>query len=82
MALLVAMYGAVRAAIWSPDPEIAYWAGVVFVYAVAVGASLLSGPPFVGPGGVQFWALLGALYGAQERSRVNALKAKTQAAEL
>ena len=58
----------------------AYWAGVVFVYAVAVGVSVFSGPPFVGPAGVQFWVLLGARYGAQEQSRVDALKAKARAA--
>jgi hypothetical protein len=81
-ALALAFLGVARTAIRAPDPEVAYWAGVVFVYAVAVGVAMLSGPTFVGPAGVQFWVLLGALYGAQERSRVDALKAKTRAADL
>jgi hypothetical protein len=75
-ALVLAFAGVVRTALKAPDPEIAFWAGVVFVYTVATGAMLLSGPTFVGPPGIQFWLLLGALYGAQECSRVDALKAR------
>ena len=79
-ALVLAFLGAIRTAIWSRDPEVAYWAGPVFVYMVAMGVGLLSGPTFVGPAGVQFWVLLGTLYGADQRSRLDALKAKTQVA--
>ena len=81
-ALILAFVVVVRTAIWSPDPEVAYWAGAVFVYAVAAGASLMGGPTFEGPPGVQFWVLLGALYGTQQQARVDALKAKTRIAEL
>ncbi len=81
-ALILAFVGATRTALRSPDPEVAYWAGAVFVYAVAAGAGLLGGPAFVGPAGMQFWVLLGALYGAQQQARVDVLKAKTRTAEL
>lgn len=79
-ALVLAVASVVRIALWSPYPEVAYWGGVVFVYTVTLVVGILGGPPFVGPAGVQFWALLGALYGAQERSRVDALKARAAAA--
>ena len=81
-ALILAFVVVIRTAVGSPDPEVAYWAGAVFVYAVAAGASLLGGPTFQGPPGVQFWVLLGALYGAEQQTRVDALKAKTRIAEL
>jgi hypothetical protein len=82
VALILAFIIVIRTAVWSPDPEVAYWAGAVFVYAVAAGASLMAGPAFEGPPGVQFWVLLGALYGTAQQARVDALKAKARIARL
>lgn len=79
-ALVLAFVVVVRTAVGSPDPEVAYWAGTVFVYAVAAGVSLMAGPTFEGPAGVQFWVLLGALYGTAQQARVDVVKAKARAA--
>jgi hypothetical protein len=79
LALLMAIYSAARTAVKCPDSEIAYWAGAILVYAVTVLIAAFAGQPFMSPMGVQFWALLGGLYGAQEFSRVEAAKAKLRA---
>lgn len=79
LALILAMFSAARTAVKCPDPEVAYWTGAMIVYAVATMVGIFGGQPFMSPMGVQFWALLGAVYGAQELSRVNAAKARAKA---
>ncbi len=81
LALLFAVASAVRTAVKCPDPEIAFWTGAVIVYVVAILTAVLAGQPFMAPMGVQFWALLGAIYGANELVRVNAAKANARAAQ-
>ena len=80
IALIAAFISAVRTALFCPDPEVAYWAGAVVVFAMSIATMLMAGVPFMAPIGVQFWAMFGALYGAQELSRVEASKARIRAA--
>jgi hypothetical protein len=82
LALLLAIYSAAKTAVKCPDAEIAYWAGAILVYAITVLIAAGAGQPFMAPMGVQFWALLGGLYGAQEFARVEAAKAKMKVAEV
>lgn len=74
LALALAMCSAMWTALRCPDPEIAYWAGVVVVYGVAAVSSAFGYPAFMAPAGVQFWALFAALFGAQEQARINAAR--------
>jgi hypothetical protein len=69
LALAAAMASATRSALRSPDPVVAYWAGVILVYGVTIVASTFGYPVFMAPAGVQFWALFGALYGADACAR-------------
>jgi hypothetical protein len=79
LALIVALFSAVRTAVKCPNPDVAYWAGAALVFAVTTLVSALAGCPFMAPMGVQFWALLGAVYGAQEFARVETVKARLRA---
>ena len=80
LALIMAVFSAVKTAVKCPDPEIAYWAGAVLIFTVTVITAAMGGATFMAPMGVQFWALLGAVYGAQEHARVEAVKARLRAA--
>jgi hypothetical protein len=82
LALLLAIYSAAKTAVKCPDPEIAYWAGAILVYGITVLMAAFAGQPFMSQMGVQFWALLGGLYGAQEFARVESAKAKMKVAEI
>ena len=75
LALFIALGSAARTAVTCPDGEVAYCAGAVIVYAITIMTAALAGQPFMSPMGVQFWTLMGAVYGAQEYARVAALKA-------
>jgi hypothetical protein len=72
MALAAAIASATWTALKCPDREVAYWAGVVLVYGVGAVAMVMGYAVFMSPLGVQFWALMGALFGAQERARFEA----------
>ena len=78
-ALILAIASAVKTALKCPDSDVAYWAGAVLIFTVTVLVSSLGFPAFSSPMGVQFWALLGAVYGAQEFARVEAVKARLRA---
>jgi len=69
LALAAAMVVAANTALRSPDPRVAYWAGVIMVYGVTIVASTFGYPVFMAPAGVQFWALFGALHGADACAR-------------
>jgi hypothetical protein len=74
------MGSAMKTALRCPNPEIAYWAGVVVVYGVAAVSSAFGYPVFMAPAGVQFWALFAALFGAQEQARVDAARERIRVA--
>jgi len=74
LALILAFYSAWKIALRSPNPSLAYWGGVVAVYGLFIAISCFGGVPFMTPTGVQFWVVFGALYGAQECSRVEMAK--------
>jgi hypothetical protein len=75
--LLIASIGAVVAAMWSAmrialrgkDRELIYWAIIVVVFGTFTVLGCLGGAPFVTPIGMQFWVLIGALFGADALSR-------------
>ena len=73
-ALVLAMYDAVRIALTSRDRALAYWAAVIAAMNLGTVASCFGFNTFISPIGVQFWALAGALHGADRRVRDAARK--------
>jgi hypothetical protein len=69
LALLAAMLSTAKIGLTSPDPEVAYWAAVVWGVNFAIIFQTLGSVPFVTGVGVQFWVLAAALHAADSRTR-------------
>lgn len=68
MGIAAALLATVRLALKSRDAELANLASVICAICLSVLAACLSSMPFIGPVGIQFWVILGALHGAAGRS--------------
>lgn len=78
-AIAVAMWITFRIAVHGNDPEVSFWACVIFAMDLTLAVSVMGYMPFIGPSGVQFWLLTTALYVANEQAGVAARKAKRAA---
>ena len=67
MGIAAAMFATVRLALKSRDTELANLASVICAISLSILAACLSSMPFIGPIGIQFWTILGALHGAAAR---------------
>ncbi len=72
VALGFALYDLGRIALRSRDPDIAYWAAVVFALDLGIVVSSLGMPTFVIPLGLQFWVLAAAVSAADHLVPVSA----------
>lgn len=63
-----AVLATVRLALRSRDAELANLASVICAICLSILAACLSSMPFIGPVGIQFWVILGALHGAAGRA--------------
>lgn len=68
-AVITAMVLAFCTAVRCPDRELRYWASVVVVFGLFAALSVLGNLVFLTSNGLQFWVLLGALYGADALAR-------------
>ncbi|MEO6809239.1 MAG: hypothetical protein ABI353_09035 [Isosphaeraceae bacterium] len=71
-ALTVAIANTMSIARTCQDKEISFWAVPIFGLGLSAVAMCFNAIPFIGPGGVQFWALFAALHAAAERTRIRA----------
>jgi hypothetical protein len=62
------------------DEEISLWAVPICGLGLSIVALCFAAIPFIGPGGVQFWALFAALHAAAERTRIRARRERRLAA--
>lgn len=69
LAILAAMLSTAKIGLTCPDPEIAFWAAVVWGINFAIVFQTLGSVPFVTSVGVQFWILAAALHAADARVR-------------
>ena len=69
VAIALAIAAAARVARRSADPEVGFWAVPICALGLSTLALCFSGHPFVSGAGVQFWALLAALYAADQRAQ-------------
>jgi hypothetical protein len=69
-AIALALFGAMRIARRCPDEEVGFWAAAVGALGLNVLAQCFGSMPFIGPTGVQFWALFAAIHAASERARL------------
>jgi hypothetical protein len=72
VAIAAAMLGAIRVARTARDDEVGFWSVAVCTLGVNVVMMTFGSMPFIGPAGVQFWALFAAAHAANERSRLEA----------
>lgn len=68
-AVVAAMWSAVRIVLRSPDRELNYWAIIVVVFGVFTSLGCVGSLTFLSPLGMQFWVLMGALFGADALAR-------------
>ena len=68
-ALAAAMWSAVRIVLRSPDRELNYWAIIVVVFGVFTMLGCLGNMTFLSQIGMQFWVLMGGLFGADALAR-------------
>jgi len=78
-ALGVALWIVFRIALHANDPDVSFWACVIFTMGLVLLVSTVGWIPFIGPPGLQFWLLTTALYVANEQAGVAARKAKAAA---
>ncbi len=76
IAMALAIWNAVQIALKSRDPELSHAAMLISGFSLSTVAACGSGMPFIGPGGVQFWVMLGALHGAAAYQSASRSKAK------
>lgn len=69
VALVLAMGTTTLIALKGRDPEVAYWAGVLVVFGMFNVVACFGSMPFQSPMGVQFWVLMGAVFGADAIAR-------------
>jgi hypothetical protein len=74
IALTSAMWLSGRVALRCRDPNISYWAAVIFALNLSVIAACFSFPVFIHPLGMQFWLLTAALYKADRLTTFEAEK--------
>jgi hypothetical protein len=73
-ALAVAIFNAVRIIRTSRDEEIGCWAVAICALNLNALALCFAAIPFIGPYGIQFWALNAALHAADQRARLAAAR--------
>jgi len=73
VAVVLALANAARVARTCPDEAVGYWAAAVCALGLNVLAATFGSMPFIGPDGVQFWALMAAVHAADQRARLEAV---------
>jgi hypothetical protein len=76
-AVITAMIVATLMALRCQDRELGYWATVVVIFGLFNTLSCLGNMPFLSPNGLQFWVLMGALFGADSVARRAAQKSSS-----
>jgi hypothetical protein len=69
-AIVLAIWDSTRIALTSRAPQVGYWAAVVTALNLSTVLMTFSYVPFIGPPGIQFWALAGALHAADRYTRL------------
>jgi hypothetical protein len=62
------------------DEEVRFWAVPICGLGLSYVAVCFNAIPFIGPGGIQFWALFAALHAAAEQTRIRARRERRLAA--
>jgi hypothetical protein len=69
-AILVALWNVVAIARHCPDESVGFWAAAIGALGLNVVAQCFGSMPFIGPTGVQFWALFAAIHAAGQLARL------------
>ena len=75
VAVVLALANSARVARTCPDESVGFWAAAVCALGLNVLAATFGSMPFIGPDGVQFWALMAAVHAADRRARLAAVGA-------